>query len=163
MKYCVNCGTANNDDAMFCGNCGASLPEAAPAPVEEAPEFTEAPVEEAPEFTEVPAEEVPAEEVPAAAAPAGKNPATLWLILSIVLTVISCCSTSCLSFIPGVVGIIMAAIAMSGFKKGDVEGCAKKVKIAKIVFIVGAVLLVLGVIFTLIMNVAGVALGGVKG
>jgi hypothetical protein len=32
MKNCPNCGTANQDNAEFCTNCGAKLPAAAGAP-----------------------------------------------------------------------------------------------------------------------------------
>jgi hypothetical protein len=61
-KFCINCGTELEDDAVFCTNCGANnaeapAPAAAPAP--------EAPVSEAPVY-EAPVSETPAYEAPAA-------------------------------------------------------------------------------------------------
>ncbi|MDD3242917.1 MAG: zinc-ribbon domain-containing protein [Eubacteriales bacterium] len=136
MKYCTKCGSGNEDQAMFCANCGQAFEQpAAEQPVVEQP-VVEQPVE-APAYTEA---------QPAAVVndPNAKNPATLWMILNIVLTVLCCCSN-----VAAIVGIVFGAIGMSSFNKGNLEDAEAKTKIAKIMFFVGLGLGVLSFIISL--------------
>lgn len=134
MKKCEKCGLENSDDSIFCAGCGATL-EAAAAPQQ-------------PIQPETPAAAY-AYSAPAAPAPAEKNIATLWLILNIVLTVL-CCGN-----LLGIIGIIFAAMGMGSFNKGNYEDMKAKTKTAKILFIVGIVLGVIGLILLIALGVVG--------
>ena len=94
-----------------------------------------------------------------------KNPSTLWLVLNIVLTVL-CCG-ACVPTITGIIGIIMAALGGSAFNKGDIEGCKGKVKVAKIMFIIGMVFavigLIAGILYIVFMGGLGALLGIMEG
>ncbi|MDD4796244.1 MAG: zinc-ribbon domain-containing protein [Eubacteriales bacterium] len=155
MKYCTKCGASNEDQARFCANCGQTMPEAAAPSVEPVIE----PIVEQPQAQEyIPSQEAstPVREdvsagqtgsyagpvytapqppvsgpVDSTAADKGSNPATLWLILNIVSTVLCCCTN-----IVSIIGIVFAALGMTAFNKGDAADCESKTKIAKIMFFV---------------------------
>lgn len=159
MKYCSKCGNANSDEAVFCSGCGSPLqqapaaPQPAPAPAPEpAPEPT-AYTAPAPQPTpQQGTYTTPAYDSSAYSAPAGgevKNKATLWLILNIVSTVLCC------SGVFGIIGIIMAAMGMGSFKRGEFEDMNKKSKIAMIMFIIGTVLGLIGEIVAIILIANG--------
>lgn len=167
MNKCSKCNFDNFDDAVFCAGCGSPLekapePEAAP-PAEAAPEVAQAPEPEAaPAAPEAPAatpEPVPAQAVepsaysaysaPAAPiAPAESNKATLWLILNIVATVLCCCAN-----VFSIIGIIFSAIGMSSYSKGNYEDMRKKANVGKIMFIIGAICVVVGWIVSFVFPI----------
>ncbi len=169
MKFCSKCGNSNADEALFCSSCGTPLNQAPAAPaapeVPHAPEVPKAapempvappeapqPVYTAPTYT-APAYDSPASAAPITPAAEQKNPATLWLILNIVATVVCCPG----SFVFSVIGIILAGMGMSSFNKGDVEDAKKKSKTSMIMFIIGAALglitaIVIGVIWLVALN-----------
>jgi uncharacterized membrane protein len=145
MKFCAKCGNANTDEAVFCGSCGTPM-EQAPAAPPTAEAAVPQPAAPAPPAYEAPAYSGAAYAAPAAPAPAEvKNTATLWLILNIVATVL-CCPSALFS----IIGLILAAMGMSSFKKGDYEDMRKKAKFAMILFIVTLVLGIIGWIITMI-------------
>lgn len=131
MKFCAKCGNSNTDEAVFCASCGSPMEQAPAAPQPAEP--VAAPVQ--PVYT------APAYSAPAAPAPVegDKNPAKIWLILNIVATVLCC---------PGwlftVIGIVMAAIGNGSFNKGEYADAKSKSKISMIMFIIGAVLGLIG-------------------
>ncbi len=146
MKFCSKCGNSNADEAAFCSSCGTPLNQAPATPavpeVPQAPEVPQPvvetpvaqPVYTAPTYT-APAYDSSAYTAPAAPVEEQKNPATLWLILNIVATLVCCPG----SFIFSVIGIILAGMGSSSFKKGDLEDAAKKSKTSMIMFIIGVV------------------------
>jgi len=99
----------------------------------------EAPVYEAPAFEE----EAPAAPV----ADNGKNPATLWMILNIVITVLTCCG--CGLNILGIIGIVFGVMGMNAYKSGDVATGDSKTKVAKIMFFVALAMGILSVIISM--------------
>ena len=119
MKFCTSCGANNEDSAVFCASCGNKFAE------QETPQAQAQPVyQAAPSYEANPA--------PANKGTEEKNPATLWLILHIALTVLCCCTN-----VVNIVGIVFAAIAMNKYKQGDVAGGDSNLKIAKILLYVG--------------------------
>lgn len=148
MKTCSKCGYENPDESVFCAGCGSPLAQA-DSTVSETPAAEAAPVtadEPSPQPTPVQTIDTSAYTMSSAAsAPAETNKATLWLILNIVATAVCCCAN-----IFGIVGIIFAAIGMSSYKKGNYEDMNKKAMIAKIMFIIAAVALVLGWIIAIV-------------
>ena len=110
-------------------------------------------------------QQLPMDQAPVYAEPApavqGKNPSTLWLVLNIVLTVL-CCG-ACVPTITGIIGIIMAALGGSAFNKGDIEGCKGKVKVAKIMFIIGLIFAIIGAILGILYIVFMGGLGALMG
>lgn len=152
MKYCSKCGNANVDEAVFCAGCGS--------PMEQAPAAPQPPVA-APATAPAAAPAAPAEQTtysaPAPSAYAApsystsytgpdiqtKNSSTLWLILNIAATLF-CCPGALFS----IIGLIFAIIGMGSYNKGDYEDMKKKTKVSMILFIVGAVLGLIGWIVT---------------
>ena len=133
MKYCSKCGFSNEDNAAFCASCGENVQDSVPqAPAQAPTETYYTPPVQTPVYTNQ--EPVSTD---------GKNPATLWLILNIVATVI-CCGN-----LINIVGIIFAAIGMGSFNKGEYADAESKTKTAKILFWVGLGLGVLSLIIGL--------------
>lgn len=176
-KFCANCGQpleANEQPAPPVVDTPAAeaakpqavIPEVQP-PVQEDYSPSQEPAMPAQEVDPVAPQETPAQEEPEQEGYGGpvytapqpepmesmvedtgeKNPATLWLILNIVATVLCCCTN-----LPAIVGIVFAAIGMSSFKKGDVEDAKSKAKLSMILLIVGVAL---AIVSTIIAVAAG--------
>jgi hypothetical protein len=156
MKYCSKCGNANIDEAVFCAGCGSPLAQApaAPQPSTPAPAPVAAPAAPAP-APEKPAYSAPAQ--PSYAAPAydagytgpdvqTKNTSTLWMILNIAATLL-CCPGALFS----IIGLIFAIMGSGSFNKGNYEDMAKKTKLSTVLFIVAAVLGLLGWILGIVI------------
>lgn len=160
MKTCAKCGNANFDEAVFCSSCGTPL-EQAPA----APQQPVAPMPAAIQQFNSPQQPIPPQPAfvpPVYTAPAEtysapassyqgpdlqtKNSATLWLILNIVALIL-CCP----GFLFSGIGIVFAALGMGSYNKGDYEGMKQKSKISMWLFIVGAVLGLLGLILSVVI------------
>ena len=83
---------------------------------------------------------------PAATSP--KNSSMLWLILNIVGIVLFCPG----SFVFSAIGIVLAAMAGSDFKKGNIVDSRKKNGIAMILFFVGLVFGIISIIMAYVMG-----------
>lgn len=171
MKYCTKCGASNEDQARFCANCGQPMPEAEPAapsvdPVVEPPKAqayvpsqeVSTPVQETassqqssgysgPVYTAA-QPQVTGSASSAGTTEKGNNPATLWLILNIVSTVLCCCTN-----VVSIIGIVFAALGMSSFNKGDIADCESKTKVAKIMFFISLGFGVLSLIIALVSGI----------
>lgn len=76
----------------------------------------------------------------------------LWLVLGIVQICTLCCC-NCFTFIFGILTVIFACIANTAFKNGNMVEYHSKIKLAKILNIVGWVLLIGGTILNFVMGV----------
>ena len=115
--FCTNCGMSNPDTATHCTNCGNALK----APVQTA----SAPVQ------------------PEVSAPENFKD---FKTFNIIITVFSglCCCSGCLaivSLVLGIVGIVFSSQAKTAFAAGDYATAQAKAKTAKIMAIIGAVIL----------------------
>ena len=158
MKYCSKCGNANSDESLFCASCGTPLEQAPaaptlpPEPAQPEPAYA-APTYEAPAAPVAPTYEAPSynaaytPQQPAAPTGEVKNTATLWLILNIVATVFCCCPGGIFS----IIGIILAGMGMGSYKNGDYEDMKKKSKISMIMFIIGIILGLIGLVVWIIL------------
>lgn len=160
--FCKNCGAPVEEGAKFCGNCGEPVPAEPEKIIEDVMGEPEKVIEEIPEEkpeTAVETEETALEPVSAEtekteepAGPASSEPnlnATLWIVLCAVESILCC------SFIPGIFGLIFAIIAAVRKKNGEYADAASSLKIAKIAFWIGVVLIVLGLVLTVLMTVLG--------
>lgn len=77
---------------------------------------------------------------------------TLWLILGIIQTCLICCC-NCLSFITGVVTIVLVIMANNSYKVGNGPDYVNKMKIAKIVCSVGWGLMIVGWVISLATDI----------
>ncbi|MBQ8731357.1 MAG: hypothetical protein IJY82_00820 [Oscillospiraceae bacterium] len=129
MALCTSCGSPIEEGSDICTQCGAAV-EAAPA-------------------AEVVLEAVPVEDAAEAAVetPAPRKLATGQLVFSIINIVLGCCS--CGGFIFGVISLILTIVAKNAQTDED---AAKKLKIAKILNIIGIIVTVVGLILTLGLN-----------
>ena len=116
--FCTNCGMNNPDNAAHCTQCGKALT----APVRQ----TAAPVQ------------------PETAPENFKDFKTI----NILITVFSClcCCSGCLaivSLVLGIVGIVFSSQAKTAFAAGDYATAQSKAKTAKIMAIIGGILLII--------------------
>ncbi len=159
--YCKNCGAGLPDDAVFCGTCGASVKEeTGPEGVyqEVPPEYSE--YREAPWDAPYSTDAGPAAPNPADVSYSGGEPNenfTLYLILAIVSTLL--CGCTCFGLIPGILSIVFAAQINSNNKAGNYEEADKAAKRALICIIITVALGVLGIIFGIVANGAGLLTG----
>ena len=155
--FCKKCGAPLLEGAKFCGNCGEPVP-AEPEEVieevilEETPEETPKTAAEAEETALEPAPEKPEENKgpTAPVQPAPELNTTLWIVLCAIECILCC------SFIPGVFGLIFAIIAAVRKGNGEYADAASSLKIAKIAFWVGVVLIVLSAVLTVLLTALGV-------
>jgi|GEM_PF-1323283 len=89
----------------------------------------------------------------------GGTPPPNFLVGNIIVTVLSSCS-SCLGLILGIIGIVFSSKVKKTFEAGDIEGSLKASKTAKMMFIIGLILLILGAIITIIVFASLAAAGG---
>lgn len=164
--FCKHCGAPVEEGAKFCGNCGEPVPAEPAEVIEEVMKEPEEVIEEIPEekpeempktaveteetalepvWTEPKENKTPEEPV----SPAPELNTTLWIVLCAVESILCC------SFIPGIFGLIFAIIAAVRKKNGEYADAASLLKIAKIAFWIGAVLIVLGLVLTVLMTVLG--------
>ena len=129
---CKNCGAELNENASFCGNCGMKIENEQPA--YEEPVQQEVHTEYQEETAYVPPV-MPAEPVVSVERPN----TVLWIVLSAIAMVL-CCRTA------GLISLVFSIIGHVSAEKGNYADAAKKIKIAKICFWVGAVL---GMVVTL--------------
>lgn len=177
-KNCVFCGSENEENALFCTNCGKKLEENSPSASEQMPEVN-APEEKTEETTqqgvvcgEYVEKEVQGEETPAAGSCAQtveedstegfaeQQPGKKFGIASLVLGIVgilgnTCCSCcGCLgkipTFVAPLVGLILGIVGMSKAKKaGGKNGLA----LAGLIVSVGAlVIFIVMSVFSLLMN-----------
>lgn len=153
---CKNCGAELDENAKFCGNCGAK------AAIEEAPVTNNIPEETTENQTTTESTEyiphVEAEKVNPNSIGAEANDinTTLWIVLSIVNLVL------CGSKLPGIVALIFSIIALVNKNQGNYEEAKSNLKIAKIAVIIGFILAVIvfilgliGIIFSTGANILG--------
>ena len=79
---------------------------------------------------------------------------TLWLILGII-QMISLCCCNCVAFVFGLITVIMITGGNNAFKNGDMATYQSKLKTAKIVNIIGWVVMFGGVILSLVTGAFG--------
>lgn len=129
---CTNCGTQFEDNAKFCPNCGATLPQAVPAQV---------PVPVAPEYGYAPQPQ------PVIATPPLGNPeeAKSCMIMGILAAAFSC--TFVASFMGIIFGIIGMAKANGYVKKYNVY--TAKVRVGKYCSIGGLAFGIFATVLTL--------------
>lgn len=157
MKQCGNCGHANDGNAIFCGKCGAPITQAPPqpaAPVMQPAEGRYSTVAAGNYNTEGTAghAQPPAGNAFAAqAVPPVKNSSTLWLVLNIVSLVLCCPG----SLVFNVIGVILAAMGNSAFKAGDYAGSIARNRTAMVMFILGLVFGLAGIIAAFFVARAG--------
>ena len=155
---CKKCGAPLEEGAKFCGSCGEPIltepaeviekvleekPEEMPETVVETEKTAFEPTWAMPEENKAPAE-------PFSSTPVPNLNTTLWIVLC-VLEIVLCCSA-----IPGIIGLIFAIIAAVRKKNGEYADAASSLKIAKVAFWIGVVLLVLSVVVTVLLTVLGV-------
>ena len=141
---CKACNAANEDGALFCANCGATLePAPAAAPVYEA-----------------------APECEVLTADPGKGLGITALILSIAgLVLATLCSCGCglfmMGWLPSIIGFILSVVGMIlgivASKKSKAAGC--KNGMATVGMILGIVGVVLGVV-SVVASIVTIIIGG---
>lgn len=123
MAFCPKCGFQNGDNAIYCARCGSSLStgsgQGSPTVVVVGGGGQQMPV--------------------------GSNPGTVWLVLNIILTVLSCCAN-----VLGIIGIIFGGLAVSKFNKGLYTEAKSNANVSKWMFIISIILGVVGLIITII-------------
>lgn len=93
----------------------------------------------------------------------GKAPGyMLWLILGIV-QICSLCCCNCVMFIFGTLTVVFACIANNAFKNGDMFTYQAKLKVAKILNIIGWCIGILGWIISLVSGAATELLTYIQG
>lgn len=132
---CKNCGAPLEENAKFCGNCGAKVVEEEPAVSEEVKEERTEPEQKTENTEYIP--HVEAEKVNPGMNYDSEINTTLWIILGIIDIIL------CGSKIPGIICLIFAFIALSNKNKGNFEEAKSNIKIAKIAFFIGLVLAIL--------------------
>lgn len=80
----------------------------------------------------------------------------LWLILGIVLTCTVCCCFNCAGPVFGIITIVLALMANSAFKIGNMVEYQSKIKSAKIVCIIGLIWLAVSTILIVLMPYLGI-------
>jgi hypothetical protein len=153
---CQECGTPASGEDLFCGECGAIL--AAPQPEEE----TSSPIPEWEQESATPTPPPPAS-FDTSPAPDGRAKAALVLgIASIGLAVVAACLPvsgifACAAPIPGIIAIVLGAIAMRDIKAhGGAHADWKRARLGLILGIVGTVfyLVVAVIVILAIMGVS---------
>jgi len=163
--YCKSCGAELPDVAVFCEYCGAKVKEeTGPEGVyqEVPPEYSE--YREAPRDAAYPGDARTIAPNPADVSYSGGRPNenfTLYLILAIVSTLL--CGCTCFGLIPGILSIVFAAQINSNNKAGNYEEADKAAKRALVCIIITVALGIIGVIFGLIANSAGLLAGVAEG
>lgn len=76
----------------------------------------------------------------------------LWLVLGIVQILTLCCC-NCFTFIFGIITVIFACTANTAFKQGNLNSYAEKIRLAKIMNIIGWALIAVSVILNLVTGV----------
>jgi uncharacterized membrane protein YvbJ len=130
MKICSRCGAQNGDDSVFCSKCGNSM-AASPVMMAQQVNYVQQPVE--------------------------SNPGTLWLVLNIVFTVLSCCFN-----IFTIIGIIFGAISVSKYNKGLYADARSNANVSKWLFIVSIILGVIGVVISLFTGLIPIIIAAVN-
>lgn len=139
MKYCPQCGQPNPDDAAFCGSCGNRL---APAQARQSAYQQPAPPPTA-YAPASPAQPQYAYQQNAYATPAQpKDGSMMWLILNIASVLLFCPG----SFLFSAIGIVLSAMARGDAKKGDWAAYKKKNTMSMVLFLVGILFGILGII-----------------
>ena len=169
MAFCKNCGAEINEGASFCGNCGMKVEAEQPVyevPAEPVFEEPAQPIAEEPvqgeyhqdtynEYQEqgsyVPPV-IPEEYIGEQVVPAERPNTVLWIVLSAV-EIFTCCQ------ITGIISLIFSIIGHISAEKGDFENAERKIKVAKTLFIIGAVLGGLVLLFYFGVFVLGLATG----
>lgn len=77
---------------------------------------------------------------------------TLWLVLGIIQICMICCC-NCLSLITGTITVVLVILANNSYKAGNLADHDSKIKIAKIVNLVGWGLFVVNIIINLVGGV----------
>lgn len=183
MLNCPNCNAENQDTARFCFACGTALE--APKPEVEQPTAYQQPEQSAYEQPAYQQPEQPAYEQPVYQQPVqndysqqgsyqqqsyqqpiypqppqqGPAPVKNWLVANIITGVLSLLCCSCTGIITGIIGIIFSAQVNAKLNNGDISGAQSSSNVAKVMFIVTLVLLILAAVVSLIymlLMVAGV-------
>lgn len=104
--YCQRCGSLNDDDALFCNECGAPCDDALRNPFA-APAF-----------------------------PSTQEVVHDYLVPNILATILAACCLGVWGVTVGIIGICFSSFALERKRKGDWEEARAKAKTAKILFFV---------------------------
>ena len=157
---CHECGTQASDQDLFCGECGAIL--AGPLPEEQAGAPT-------PEWEKEPVSPAPAPHAALNAPPARDSRANAAFVLGIVSIVLAAASVclpisgifACAAPIPGIIAILVGAIAMRDIKaRGGAHDDWKRARLGMILGIVGTALYLVLMVILLLAVVGLNALDG---
>lgn len=157
--YCYKCGAMLPDDANFCDICGAGVqrvrdmrqPPAVPEPPWAAPSVQ--PYAPPPPFQPFAAQAVRRTELP----PGGKLKD--YMPHSVIVTVISlfCCQP--FSLILGIIAIVFASKSQTESRKGDLKAAYDAAGTSRILWMISAGLIILGIVLMIIWIVFTVVTG----
>lgn len=168
--FCPNCGKENQDGVVRCEYCSQPMPAPKVSePVQQQPQSQEPPTwqqetqqqpPQQPTGQQAPPQQPygqqpvygqpqqPYGQQPGAGGPGYIPPAPKdYLVGNIIFTILGCCSiASPINIILGIIGIVFSAQTRSKFKAGDFAGADQASKVAKILFIVNLILVIVGVV-----------------